>query len=85
MVRVLLSFFVLFTLLSSLLFTLTDAASKPKPKPNKKMVNIVLVHGAIADGSSWSRVIPILQEAGHTVLAVQQPLTSIDDDVAKVK
>ncbi|KAG0376627.1 hypothetical protein BGX24_007458 [Mortierella sp. AD032] len=49
------------------------------------MVNIVLVHGAIADGSSWSRVIPILQDAGHTVLAVQQPLTSIDDDVAKVK
>ncbi|KAF9908000.1 hypothetical protein EC991_010348 [Linnemannia zychae] len=89
MARLLLSFFILFTLLSSILLTLTDAASKPKPKPkpkpNKKMVNIVLVHGAIADGSSWSGVIPILQDAGHTVTAVQQPLTSIDDDVAKVK
>ncbi|KAK3824411.1 MAG: Alpha/Beta hydrolase protein [Linnemannia elongata] len=49
------------------------------------MVNIVLVHGAIADGSSWSHVIPLLQAAGHYVLAVQQPLTSIDDDIAKVK
>ncbi|KAF9932451.1 hypothetical protein FBU30_008154 [Linnemannia zychae] len=49
------------------------------------MVNIVLVHGAIADGSSWSRVIPILQDAGHNVIAVQQPLSSIDDDVTKVK
>ncbi|KAF9309865.1 hypothetical protein BGZ91_007266 [Linnemannia elongata] len=49
------------------------------------MVNIVLVHGAIADGSSWSRVIPHLHAAGHYVIAVQQPLTSIEDDVAKVK
>ncbi|KAF8932763.1 hypothetical protein BGZ47_011193 [Haplosporangium gracile] len=49
------------------------------------MINIVLVHGGIADGSSWSRVIPHLQAAGHHVLAVQEPLTSIDDDVAEVK
>ncbi|KAF9141957.1 hypothetical protein BGX30_003712 [Mortierella sp. GBA39] len=49
------------------------------------MVNIVLVHGAFVDASSWSHVIPYLQAAGHYVVAVQQPLTSIDDDVAKVK
>ncbi|HEU5333536.1 MAG TPA: alpha/beta hydrolase [Actinocrinis sp.] len=49
------------------------------------MVNILLVHGAIADGSSWNKVIPLLQDAGHEVVAVQQPLSSIPDDVAKVR
>ncbi|MEU7946301.1 alpha/beta hydrolase [Micromonospora taraxaci] len=44
--------------------------------------NVVLVHGAYADGSSWSDVIPILQRAGLTVTAVQNPLTSLADDVA---
>ncbi|MFL6489321.1 MAG: alpha/beta hydrolase, partial [Nitrososphaera sp.] len=33
--------------------------------------NIVLVHGLWADGSSWSKVIPILEKAGHRVIAVQ--------------
>jgi pimeloyl-ACP methyl ester carboxylesterase len=47
--------------------------------------NIVLVHGAWADGSSWSKVIPILQNAGHRVIAVQLPLHSVADDVATVK
>ncbi|MRH92175.1 alpha/beta fold hydrolase [Nocardia sp. SYP-A9097] len=49
------------------------------------MVNILLVHGAIADGSSWERVIPQLQDAGHYVVAIQQPLSSIPDDVTKVR
>jgi len=44
--------------------------------------NIVLVHGAWADGSSWSKVIPLLQAKGLHVTAVQNPLTSIADDVA---
>jgi pimeloyl-ACP methyl ester carboxylesterase len=44
--------------------------------------NIVLVHGAWADGSSWSKVIPFLQAKGLHVTAVQNPLTSIADDVA---
>jgi pimeloyl-ACP methyl ester carboxylesterase len=47
--------------------------------------NIVLVHGVWADGSSWSKVIPILQNAGHRVIAVQLPLQSLADDVATVK
>jgi pimeloyl-ACP methyl ester carboxylesterase len=47
--------------------------------------NIVLVHGIWADGSSWSKVIPTLQNAGHRVIAVQLPLTSLADDVATVK
>jgi pimeloyl-ACP methyl ester carboxylesterase len=43
--------------------------------------NIVLVHGAFADGSSWSRVIPLLQEMGYHAVAVQNPLTSLADEV----
>jgi len=44
--------------------------------------NIVLVHGAFVDGSSWSKVIPLLQAKGYNVTAVQMPLTSFADDVA---
>lgn len=47
--------------------------------------NIVLVHGAFADGSSWSKVIPMLQGKGYRVKAVQNPLTSLADDVAATK
>jgi pimeloyl-ACP methyl ester carboxylesterase len=46
---------------------------------------VVLVHGAFVDGSSWSRVIPYLQAAGLRVIAVQNPLTSLADDVAATK
>jgi pimeloyl-ACP methyl ester carboxylesterase len=44
--------------------------------------NIVLVHGAWADGSSWSKVIPLLQAKGLNVACAQNPLSSIDADVA---
>jgi pimeloyl-ACP methyl ester carboxylesterase len=47
--------------------------------------NVVLVHGAWADGSSWSKVIPLLEKAGLNVVAVQNPLTSWDDDIAAAK
>lgn len=47
--------------------------------------NVVLVHGAWADGSSWSRVIPLLQKKGLNVVAAQLPLTSIDADVGVTK
>jgi pimeloyl-ACP methyl ester carboxylesterase len=43
---------------------------------------VVLIHGAFADGSSWDKVIPILQAKGLKVVAVQNPLTSLADDVA---
>jgi pimeloyl-ACP methyl ester carboxylesterase len=46
---------------------------------------VVLVHGAFADGSSWVRVIPILERDGYAVIAVQNPLTSLADDVATTK
>jgi len=47
--------------------------------------NVVLVHGAWADGSSWSRVIPILQAAGLQVTSVQNPLTSLADAAAAAR
>jgi len=47
--------------------------------------NIVLVHGAFADGSSWSKVIPLLQAKGFHVTAVANPLSSFADDVAATK
>jgi pimeloyl-ACP methyl ester carboxylesterase len=47
--------------------------------------NIVLVHGAFADGSSWSRVIPLLEAKGFNVTAVQNPLTSLAEDVATTR
>lgn len=47
--------------------------------------NIVLVHGAWADGSSWSSVIERLQADGYHVIAPQFPLTSLADDVARLR
>ena len=61
-------------------------SKKPEPPvkatTTKGVKNIVLVHGAFADGSSWAKVIPILQARGYNVTAVQNPLTSFADDVA---
>lgn len=47
--------------------------------------NVVLVHGAWADGSSWDRVIPLLEAKGLHVVAVQLSLTSLENDAAVVK
>jgi pimeloyl-ACP methyl ester carboxylesterase len=47
--------------------------------------NIVLVHGAWADGSCWSAVIETLQAEGYKVTAPQFPLTSLADDVARLR
>ena len=47
--------------------------------------NIVLVHGAWADGSSWSAIIEILQADGYHVTAPQFPLTSLSRDVARLR
>lgn len=60
--------------------TAQPLAQTSNPKPA-----IVLVHGAFADGSSWQRVIPLLERDGYTVTAVQNPLTSLPDDVATTK
>ena len=63
-----------------ILLILASRALAEPPKPA-----IVLVHGAFADASGWSRVIPILQRDGYFVTAVQIPLTSLSDDIATAK
>ena len=47
--------------------------------------NIVLVHGAFADGAGWRGVYEILTKRGYRVTIVQNPLTSFDDDVAATR
>ena len=47
--------------------------------------NIVLVHGAWADGSGWSKVIPLLKEAGFNTVVTQLKLTSLADDAETVR
>lgn len=47
--------------------------------------NVVLVHGALADGSGWRQVYDILTKDGFHVTIVQQPMTSLEDDVAATK
>ena len=51
---------------------------------NTNRKTVVLVHGAFADGTSWSKVIPILQAKGLNVVAVQNPTDSLAGDVAAV-
>src|SRR5262245_54227994 len=67
-------------LVTILALTLASLAAQAAP-----VKNIVLVHGAFADGSSWSKVITLLQAKGYKVTAVQNPLTSLADDVAATK
>src|SRR3989442_11300974 len=55
----------------------SDTVSATKP-------SIVLVHGAWADGSSWSRVIALLQDQGYTVYAPANPLRGLASDSAYI-
>src|SRR5437016_2723039 len=66
--------------LSIAILALASVAHAAAPKRS-----IVLVHGAFADASSWSKVIPILEHDGYSVMAVQIPLTSLADDIATTK
>jgi pimeloyl-ACP methyl ester carboxylesterase len=65
------------------LFALQPAHAAPPQ--DLKGTNVVLVHGAFADGSSWDRVIPLLEARGLHVVAVQNPLSSLADDAAATK
>src|SRR6266436_835731 len=78
--RILVTALIVTCLGSNLAAQAAPAASAAPAKPT-----IVLVHGAFADGSSWSKVIPILQRDGYTVIAVQNPLTSLAADVETTK
>jgi pimeloyl-ACP methyl ester carboxylesterase len=63
----------------------TERSHAQSAAPPAKVTNVVLVHGAWADGSSWAEVIPLLQAAGMKVTAVQNPLTSLKDSVAAAR
>src|SRR5262244_2355983 len=65
-----------------LILMMLSAVAAAQQTPQKI---VVLVHGAFADASSWSQVIPILQRDGYFVTAVQIPLTSLSDDIATAK
>jgi pimeloyl-ACP methyl ester carboxylesterase len=60
-------------------------AASSKAQVSRGARNVVLVHGAYADGSCWSEVIGRLQAAGLRATAVQNPLTSLADDVAATR
>ena len=69
------------------MFSLTVFAAEASAQTAKpaEARNVVLVHGAWADGSSWAEVIARLQEAGLHVIAVQNPLTSLADSAAATR
>jgi pimeloyl-ACP methyl ester carboxylesterase len=60
----------------------TNAQSAPS---SAQAMTIVLVHGALIDGSSWRGVYDVLTRDGYRVSVVQQPLTGLDDDVAATR
>jgi pimeloyl-ACP methyl ester carboxylesterase len=72
----------LFLGLLSLLFA---GCALAKHADESRVQNIVLVHGAWADGSGWRAVYDILVADGYNVTIVQEPLTSFQDDVAATK
>ena len=69
----------------SAMFFLVVRPAQAQDDDARKTKDVILVHGAWADGSSWSKVIPLLERRGFHVTAVQLPLTSIADDVATVE
>ncbi|TMA17090.1 MAG: alpha/beta hydrolase [Deltaproteobacteria bacterium] len=62
-------------------------AAEPPVSGGKEgaQTNVILVHGAFADASSWRKVIPLLEAKNLHVVAVQLPETSIEEDVAATK
>ncbi|MET2825705.1 alpha/beta fold hydrolase [Mesorhizobium shangrilense] len=62
--------------------TLSAASASAVDAPKK---TVVLVHGAFADGSSWAKVIPLLEAKGLNVVSVQNPLSSLAADVDATK
>src|SRR6476660_3135473 len=65
--------------------TLGGFEARAQPAAPVEGRNVVLIHGAWADGSSWAEVITLLQAAGLKVTAVQNPLTTLADSVAATR
>jgi pimeloyl-ACP methyl ester carboxylesterase len=74
-----------FTALLSAIAAMSVMSGIVQAKDVPEAKNVVLVHGLYADGSSWIDVIPYLQRAGLQVTVVQNPLTSLADDVAATR
>jgi len=71
--------------LSTGLLASTGAMAQDAQPVHAPVKNIVLVHGAWVDGSGWKPVYDILTKDGYHVTLVQEPLTSLDDDVAATR
>jgi pimeloyl-ACP methyl ester carboxylesterase len=87
-----LSFAIIVSLVSITHFGLASLENRTSMEPRElnntaltNDTNIVLIHGTVRDGSIWSKVIPILTNAGHKVIAEQLPLHSPEDDIDTVK
>jgi pimeloyl-ACP methyl ester carboxylesterase len=63
----------------------TASTAAPTGTSEIQQPTVVLVHGAFVDGSIWNKVIPLLQAKGLKVVSVQNPLTSLGDDVAATR
>jgi pimeloyl-ACP methyl ester carboxylesterase len=77
--------FALAIAVAALTLTLSPIGAHAQTVAPVEAHNVVLVHGAWADGSSWAEVIPLLQAAGLKVAAVQNPLTSLEDSAAATR
>lgn len=73
------------TLLSAAAVLVAAAATPAQAGPAGAAKNVVLVHGAFADGSGWKAVSDILTKDGYKVSIVQPPETSLDDDIAATR
>ena len=73
------------TFAGAIALSVAASATLAADKEPRGVRNVVLVHGAWADGSSWAKVIPLLEKAGLKAIAVQNPLTSFEDDLAATK
>jgi len=69
-------------LCTTLVLSVVTLPKKSSAQPKKPVKNIVIVHGAFADASGWEAVYRILKKDGYKVTIVQNPLTSLEDDVA---
>jgi pimeloyl-ACP methyl ester carboxylesterase len=74
-------YFLFAALILSLIFTTANANAQAKTTA-PQIKNVVLVHGAFADGSGWKALYQILTKKGYNVTIVQNPLSSLEDDVA---
>src|SRR5260370_9888554 len=70
---------------AALLLIASGMSAEAAPASAAAVKNIVLVHGALTDGSGWRSVYDILTRDGYRVSIVQGPLTALDDDVAATR